>query len=59
MCRILVTWPEIEPTPPGVEAQSLNSVREVPNFFLIAALLIYNVILISGLQHSDSVLHSF
>ena len=30
-CRILVLWPETEPTPPGLEAQSLNhwTTREV------------------------------
>ena len=57
MCRILVTWPEIEPTSPAVEAQSLNhcTVREVPKFFLIEVQLIYKVILVSGIQHSDSV----
>jgi len=31
-CEILATGPEIKPTPPGVEAQSLNhwTTREVP-----------------------------
>ena len=37
-CGILVSWPEIEPTPLALEAQSLNhwAAREVPAFAVVS-----------------------
>ena len=58
-CGILVPRPRIEPVPPAAEAQSLYhwTAREVPvsHLFLIELKLIYNILLVSGVQHSDSV----
>ena len=36
-CRILVSWPQIEPTPLALEARSLNhgAAREVPAFAFV------------------------
>ena len=61
--RDLSSPPGIEPRPPAVEAQSPNhwTAREHPYFLFyfifIGVQLIYNVVLVSGVQQSESVIH--
>ena len=59
-CGILVPWPEIEPIPPALEAQSLNhwTAREVPNLLSSLGLLegvwlaLFSHFLMSRLMHT-------
>ena len=58
-CRILVPLPGIKSHTPCMKAQSFNHwiTREIPIIFFIEVQVIYNVVLISAVQKSDSVTH--
>ena len=58
-CGILVPQPGIEPAYPALEGRFFTTGPRGKSleFFLIEVQLIYNVVPISAVQHSDSVIH--
>ena len=71
-CRILVSWPGFEPVPKQWKCRFLTTVQfssvaqsslyhqEIWSFvFKIEVWLIYNVVLVAGIQQSDSIIYLY